>query len=191
MSDKSPIDEAAIPSADDAGNQVGRESPVARSKRKNILKVPSFAPSAFAAAKASTTDTRPMPGSDEEIDAFDARDAEAAPFGQPTMAVEPAAMPVVRARVMEVIPKRRVPVRVTFEVAGGSYSMPARGLVCTPGGIMVFFNHDDSAVTFSPAVGAEVVVSSGDMRMACYSVGLFFDVPELGVSILAMVARKE
>ena len=79
--------------------------------------------------------------------------------------------------------------RVTFELAGGSYSLPAIDMVESSFGVMVILPAGDSDVTFIPSPGAELTIIYDDKRIACFSPGTVFNVNELKVIIISLVKR--
>jgi len=79
--------------------------------------------------------------------------------------------------------------RVTFELDGGSYSLPAIDVIESVYGIMVILPANDSDVTFVPSPGAELVIIYNDKRIACFSPGTVFNINELKIIVISLVKK--
>ena len=79
--------------------------------------------------------------------------------------------------------------RVTFELSGGSYSLPAIDMIESSFGVMVILPAGDKDITFIPSPGAELTIIYDDKRIACFSPGTVFNVNELAVIVISLVKR--
>jgi len=74
------------------------------------------------------------------------------------------------------IPKADKRIRVTFELPGGSYTVPAIDVKTCTYGIMVLLPIGLNDCSFSPSPGAELTVSWLNQSVKCFSPGTVFEI---------------
>mgnify|MGYP003587850761 CR=1 FL=1 len=79
--------------------------------------------------------------------------------------------------------------RVTFELDGGAYSLPAIDIIEASYGVMVILPAGNNDVTFIPSPGAELAILYDDKRISCFSPGTVFNIEELKVMVISLVRR--
>jgi len=80
--------------------------------------------------------------------------------------------------------------RITFELEGGSYSLPAIDVIDSGYGIVVILPAGDKDTTFTPAPGAEVMVIYDGETFKCFSPGVVCNVNALNIIIIALVKQN-
>lgn len=88
-------------------------------------------------------------------------------------------------------PKAENRIRVTFELPGGFYTVPAIGVKVCKYGLMVLMPTGVNDATFAPSPGTEVVVHWGDKQAKCFSPGILFDMAELNCMAIILVRAEE
>ena len=88
-------------------------------------------------------------------------------------------------------------IRVTLEMEGGTYVVPAIDVKVSRYGVIVALPSGPNDVSFTPKPGAEVTVryapglQGGERAYECYYPGTAVDWPELKLSIIVFVRKTE
>jgi hypothetical protein len=81
--------------------------------------------------------------------------------------------------------------RVTLDMEGGTYVVPAVDVKVSRYAVMVALPLGPNDVSFTPKPGSEVNVRFGDKAIDCYYPGTAVDWPELKLSIIVFVRKTE
>ena len=81
--------------------------------------------------------------------------------------------------------------RVSFTVAGGTYSVPAVDVQLCDSGLVILLPLDKESATFVPSLGAEVAVGFGGKRWDCFFPGIAVSLDALGVQVLGFVYQND
>lgn len=82
-------------------------------------------------------------------------------------------------------------IRVTFELTGGYYTVPALGVKECKYGIMVLMPMGANDASFAPAPGSEVTVHWSDKQQKCFSPGIMFELAELECLAIVLIRAQE
>lgn len=81
--------------------------------------------------------------------------------------------------------------RVSFTVAGGTYSVPVIDVVASLVGLVILLPVDPSSATFTPSLGSEVTVAFKERSWDCFFPGVAAIIEPMKVQILTFVFRDD
>lgn len=81
--------------------------------------------------------------------------------------------------------------RVSFTVAGGTYSVPVIDVVTSLVGLVILLPVDPSSATFTPSLGSEVTVEFKGQSWDCFFPGVAAIIEPMKVQILTFVFRDD
>ena len=126
--------------------------------------------------------TKPAPDVDPFIGTLGTRDYE--PLEEPASPTQ-----TLKSSARASYLSRRSP--VGFQVAGGTYSVPAVDVITCGTGLVVLMPIDDNLATFVPGLGAEVVVEFKGDSWECFFPGIHVKLEDLGVYMMSMVYKED
>jgi len=77
------------------------------------------------------------------------------------------------------IPQIQKRIRVTFEIEGGYYTIPAIDVKVCKYGAMVLMPAGLTDATFAPSPGSDVILHWDDKQIKCFSPGIMFELDEM------------
>ena len=82
-------------------------------------------------------------------------------------------------------------IRVTFELPGGFYTIPAKDVKLCKYGLMVLMPTGETDAMFAPSPGSEVTVIWDERQVKCFSPGIMFDFKELNCMGIVLIRADD